>query len=151
MLSPSLLDPSPDLFPNLPTPTSWPCHSLVLGHMIFTRPRASPPIDGQVGHPLLHIQLETQVHSFNPSTWEAEAGRFLSLRPAWSTEWVPRQPGLYRETPFQKKNQKKKRKRIIYLFYVYKYIVAIFRHTRRGHLITLQMVVSYHMVAGNWT
>jgi hypothetical protein len=26
------------------------------------------------------------VHAFNPSTWEAEAGRFLSLRPAWSTE-----------------------------------------------------------------
>jgi hypothetical protein len=25
-------------------------------------------------------------HTFNPSTWEAEAGRFLSLRPAWSTE-----------------------------------------------------------------
>jgi hypothetical protein len=25
-------------------------------------------------------------HTFNPSTQEAEAGRFLSLRPAWSTE-----------------------------------------------------------------
>jgi hypothetical protein len=25
-------------------------------------------------------------HTFNPSTWEAEAGRFLSSRPAWSTE-----------------------------------------------------------------
>jgi hypothetical protein len=25
-------------------------------------------------------------HAFNPSTWEAEAGRFLSSRPAWSTE-----------------------------------------------------------------
>jgi hypothetical protein len=23
------------------------------------------------------------VHAFNPSTWETEAGRFLSLRPAW--------------------------------------------------------------------
>jgi hypothetical protein len=22
-------------------------------------------------------------HTFNPSTWEAEAGRFLSSRPAW--------------------------------------------------------------------
>ena len=33
------------------------------------------------------------VHVFNPSTWVAEAGIFLSLRPAWSTEWVPsRQP-----------------------------------------------------------
>jgi hypothetical protein len=25
-------------------------------------------------------------HAFNLSTWEAEAGRFLSLRPAWSIE-----------------------------------------------------------------
>jgi hypothetical protein len=25
-------------------------------------------------------------HAFNPSTQEAEAGGFLSLRPAWSTE-----------------------------------------------------------------
>jgi hypothetical protein len=38
------------------------------------------------------------VHAFNPSTREAEAGGFLSSRPAWSTEWVPGQPGLYRET-----------------------------------------------------
>jgi hypothetical protein len=26
------------------------------------------------------------VHAFNPSTWEAEAGGFLSSRPVWSTE-----------------------------------------------------------------
>jgi hypothetical protein len=26
------------------------------------------------------------MHAFNPSTWEAEAGRFLSSRPAWSTK-----------------------------------------------------------------
>jgi hypothetical protein len=25
-------------------------------------------------------------HAFNPITWEAEAGRFLSSRIAWSTE-----------------------------------------------------------------
>jgi hypothetical protein len=25
-------------------------------------------------------------HAFNPSTWEVEAGRFLSVRLAWSTE-----------------------------------------------------------------
>jgi hypothetical protein len=35
-------------------------------------------------------------HAFNPSTREAEAGRFLSSRPAWSTEWVPGQSGLHR-------------------------------------------------------
>jgi hypothetical protein len=25
-------------------------------------------------------------HAFNPSTWEVEAGGFLSSKPAWSTE-----------------------------------------------------------------
>ena len=44
-------------------------------------------------------------HAFNLSTWEAEAGGFLSSRPAWSTEWVPRQLGLYRETLSQKQNK----------------------------------------------
>jgi hypothetical protein len=28
---------------------------------------------------------------------------------------------------------------------------AVFRDTRRRHQIPLQMAVSYHMVAGNWT
>jgi hypothetical protein len=36
----------------------------------------------------------------------------------------------------------------IHLFYVYEYIVAVFRQTRRGHQISLQMVVSQHGVAG---
>jgi hypothetical protein len=44
---------------------------------------------------------------------------------------------------------KKKKKRFIYLFYVCEYTVAVFRHTRRGHQILLQMVVSHHVVAGN--
>jgi hypothetical protein len=46
----------PALLNNLPTPTSWLWHSLILGHIIFARPRASPPNDG---HLLLHMQLET--------------------------------------------------------------------------------------------
>jgi hypothetical protein len=37
----------------------------------------------------------------------------------------------------------------IYLFYVYECTIALFRHTRRGHQIPLQMVVSHHVVAGN--
>jgi hypothetical protein len=49
-------------------------------------------------------------HAFNPSTQEAEAGEFLSSRPAWSIEWVPGQPGLYRET-LSRKNQKRKKKK----------------------------------------
>jgi hypothetical protein len=47
-------------------------------------------------------------HAFNPSTQEAEAGGFLSSRPAWSTELVPGQPGLYRETLSQKIKKKRK-------------------------------------------
>jgi hypothetical protein len=45
-------------------------------------------------------------HTFNLSTWEA--GRFLSSRPAWSTKWVLRQPGLHRETLSRKTKKKKK-------------------------------------------
>jgi hypothetical protein len=41
------------------------------------------------------------------------------------------------------------KRKFIHLFYVYEYTVAVFRHTRRGHQITLQMVVSHHVVAGN--
>jgi hypothetical protein len=37
------------------------------------------------------------------------------------------------------------------IYNVYEYTVAVFRHTRRGHRIPLQMVVSHHVVAGNWT
>jgi hypothetical protein len=54
-------------------------------------------------------------HAFHSSTWEAEAGGFLSSRPAWSTELVPGQPGLHRETLSQgrgKKKKKKKKKRL---------------------------------------
>jgi hypothetical protein len=49
------------LLPNPPTPTLLSWHSPTLEHRIFTGPRASPPIDDQLGHPLLHIQLELQV------------------------------------------------------------------------------------------
>jgi hypothetical protein len=57
----SPLFPPPALLPNSPSPTSWPWHSPVLGHMIFAIPRASPTIDCPLGHLLLHMQLETQL------------------------------------------------------------------------------------------
>jgi hypothetical protein len=47
-------------------------------------------------------------HAFNPSTREAEAGGFLSSRSVWSTKWVPRQPGLHRETLSRKNKQTNK-------------------------------------------
>jgi hypothetical protein len=41
----------------------------------------------------LEVKIKTEpdsravvAHAFNPSTWEAEAGGFLSSRSAWSTE-----------------------------------------------------------------
>jgi hypothetical protein len=36
----------------------------------------------------------------------------------------------------------------IYLFIYYRYSVAIFKHTIRGHQMSLQMVVSHDVVAG---
>jgi hypothetical protein len=61
MLSPKPLYPPPALLPNPPIPASWPWHSPLLGHMILAIPKNSSPIDGQPGHPLLHMQLETQL------------------------------------------------------------------------------------------
>ena len=38
--------------------------------------------------------MSVVVHTFNPSTLEAEACKSLSLRSIWSTEQVPEQPNL---------------------------------------------------------
>jgi hypothetical protein len=61
-----MLSPKPPI--SSPHPAPQPTHScfltlafLCMGHMIFARSRASPPIDGQLDHPLLHMQLETQL------------------------------------------------------------------------------------------
>jgi hypothetical protein len=60
MLSQKSSIPSPCPAPQPTPPTSWPWHSPVLRHTIFARPRVSPPNDGQLGHLLLHMQLETR-------------------------------------------------------------------------------------------
>ena len=39
--------------------------------------------------------LAVVAHTYNPSTWEAEAGGLLSSRTAWSTELVPGQLELH--------------------------------------------------------
>jgi hypothetical protein len=51
---------------------------------------------------------DVMAHAFNPSTQETEAGGLLSLRPAWSTEKAPGQPGLHRETLCQKTTKQNK-------------------------------------------
>jgi hypothetical protein len=65
-----------------------------------------------VATPFWDITWEPGVvaHAFNLSTWEAEAGGFLSSRPAWSTKWGPGQPGLHRETLSRKNKHTNKQK-----------------------------------------
>jgi hypothetical protein len=48
-------------------------------------------------------------HTFNPSTWEAEAGRFLSSKPAWSKSEFQDNQG-YTEKPCLKKTKQKTKK-----------------------------------------
>ena len=47
-------------------------------------------------------------HTFIPCPWEAEEGESLRPRPDSSTELIPEQPGLCRETLPQKTKQKSK-------------------------------------------
>ena len=56
----SPLYPPPNLFPYPLTPNSWPWHSPVLGHIKLLDQGAFLPNDGQLGHLLLHMQLETR-------------------------------------------------------------------------------------------
>lgn len=42
--------------------------------------------------------LVAVVPTFNLSIWESHAGGSLNWKPAWITEWIPRQPELHRET-----------------------------------------------------
>jgi hypothetical protein len=50
------------------------------------------------------------VHAFNSSTWEAEVGGFLSLRPAWLQSEFQDSQG-YTEKPCLKKKKKKKKRK----------------------------------------
>jgi hypothetical protein len=49
-------------------------------------------------------------HAFNLSTWEAEAGGFLSSRPAWSTV-SSRTARATQRNPVSKNQKKKKKKK----------------------------------------
>jgi hypothetical protein len=40
----------------------------------------------QTNKPTKKTKPGVVAHTFNPSTWEAEAGGFLSSRPSWSTK-----------------------------------------------------------------
>jgi hypothetical protein len=60
------------------------------------------------------------VHAFNPSTWEAEAGRFLSLRPA--CEFQDSQG--YTEKPCREKQKQKQTTNKQTKKYIYEYLFA---------------------------
>jgi hypothetical protein len=57
------------------------------------------------------------MHAFNPSTQEAEAGGFLSLRPAWSTE--------FRDSQGYTENKNKKQKYTTELSFRFVAVIAI--------------------------
>jgi hypothetical protein len=85
MLSPFLVSPPkipypvpPSTAPQPTIPASWPWHSPILGLRSFTGPRASPSIDVQLGHHLLHMQLEPWLSCVFFEWW-------FSLRELWGT------------------------------------------------------------------
>jgi hypothetical protein len=55
------------LLTNPPTPASWPWHSLTLGYKAFTGPRASPPTEDGLSHPLLNSIVVTTASSHQES------------------------------------------------------------------------------------
>ena len=65
---------------------------------------------GKLNVQMINYSQVGVAHAFNLNTQKAEAGGSLSSRPAWSTEWVPGQPGLHRETLSQKNKTKQKTK-----------------------------------------
>jgi hypothetical protein len=58
-----------------------------------------------------YLPLGVVAHAFNPSTQDAEAGGFLSSRPAWSTKREFQDSQGYTEKPCLEKPKKKKKKR----------------------------------------
>jgi hypothetical protein len=55
---------------------------------------------------LKNITQDRLWHTFNTSTWEVEAGGYLSLRTVWFTEFVPGHPELHSEILSQKKKKR---------------------------------------------
>jgi hypothetical protein len=63
-------------------------------------------------------------HTFNPSTQEAEAGGFLSLRPGLQSEFQDSQG--YTEKPcLEKQKQQTKQKQKQNYIYIYIYIISL--------------------------
>jgi hypothetical protein len=87
-----------------------------------------------------------------PALWETDKGGFLSSRPAWSTEGVPGQPGLHRETLSRKTKRKqgKTKQPQIFVYIIYFYFMCfayLYVCVRVSDLMKLesQIVVGYHV------
>ena len=61
------------------------CHTVCSGQLDSTNAVISVTSQESL-YNFKHLDLGMVVHAFNPSTWKAEAGGFLSSRPAWSIE-----------------------------------------------------------------
>jgi hypothetical protein len=59
-----------------------------------------------IPHLEILLGLGMVVHAFNPGTQEQRQVDLCGLRPAWSTDLVPGQPGLHRETLSYKRKKK---------------------------------------------
>jgi hypothetical protein len=91
MSSPFLVSPpkNPYLFPH--SPAHQLTHSCFLGHRNFTGPRDSPPINNPLGHPLLHMQLESWVPQcvfFGWWVYSQGALGVLINSYCWSSYWA---------------------------------------------------------------
>jgi hypothetical protein len=60
-------------------------------------------------------------HAFNPSTWEVEAGGFLSLRPAWSTYSLSSRIGKAIQRNPDLKGKKKERENYVLCIFQIQY------------------------------
>ena len=74
------------------------------------------------------------LHTFNPRTHEAEAGRSLSLRSSWSTEQVTyRTVGVIRRNPVSMKQDKTKQTKIHIKSTCKKTSVPVLRRERQDY------------------
>jgi len=87
------------------------------------------------GIALWHCSMALLYSSWSPSLPSSTSACWvLSLRAHWPPLFLSFVFNIFFLNTFFLK---------IHLSYLYKYIVAVFRHTRRGHQIPLQMVVSH--------
>jgi hypothetical protein len=103
----------PPCSPTHQLPVPGPGINPVLGHIIVTRPRASPPIDGRLYHSLLHMQLEMQL-------WEVLVISYCcSPLASWVLFLAPSLGALCSKIQFHMKLKKKEDQNVDTYFSIY--------------------------------